>query len=164
MGRPRKSLEERLLTNIVKKDGCWLWTGYLAHGGYGHVSEGGAGGRRLLVHRASYETFVGPIPDGLSIDHLCRVRHCINPQHLEAVPIRVNILRGDTRAAANSVKTHCPQGHAYDAVNTRVTPKGYRVCRACAYEATMRCYAKHRETYREANRLRMRRRYREEVA
>lgn len=84
------------------------------------------------AHRYAYEHFIGPIPEGLQVDHLCRVRNCVNPDHLEAVTCRENVLRGDGVAAANARATHCPQGHAYDEANTYTWTNGGRHCRACA--------------------------------
>lgn len=108
--------------------GCQEWTGAKYSNGYGKVT---AQGRVVLVHRLSYELNVGPIPEGLVIDHLCRNRACIEPSHLEAVPQRTNLLRGEGPSAVNAQKTQCPKGHAYDAINTRVSPSGKRVCRLC---------------------------------
>lgn len=107
---------------------CWSWTAALASGGYGlfTVHE-----RMVLSHRFAYELLVGPIPDGLHIDHLCRNRRCVNPDHLEPVTCRENVLRGVSNSARNARKTHCPQGHPYDDENTYITPVGGRNCRAC---------------------------------
>lgn len=116
-------------------DDCWLWTAHKVHDGYGKFW---LDGRHVLAHRVSYEWLVGPIPDGLQIDHLCRVRHCVNPAHLEPVTQRENLLRGETILAANAAKTHCPSGHAYDDENTCVSG-GWRYCRACNRER-MRAY------------------------
>ncbi len=88
-------------------------------------------GERQYAHRLAYTEEYGSIPEGLVIDHLCRNRACRNVEHLEAVTSRENVLRGPTTVAAiNTVKTHCPQGHAYDEANTRVY-EGHRHCRAC---------------------------------
>ena len=89
-------------------------------------------GRRL--HRAIYEKFVGPIPDGLTIDHLCRNRLCVNPAHLEPVTLAANVLRGESLPAKNARKTHCPKGHPYDETNTHITKQGWRICKACNRE------------------------------
>lgn len=114
---------------LVDENGCWLWQGAVSPTGYG---QGSFGGRFLYVHRVSYEAFVGPIPEGLQIDHLCRVRRCCNPMHLEPVTVRENLMRGNTMTARRAGITHCPQGHAYDEANTYVSPKeGGRACRAC---------------------------------
>ncbi|MGE3795896.1 MAG: HNH endonuclease signature motif containing protein [Dehalococcoidia bacterium] len=112
-------------------DGCWLWTGARSKGGYGRFSVGSRadGTYRLgLAHRVAYELFVGAIPDGLHIDHLCRVTACVNPQHLEAVTSTEN-----RRRAARAVLS-CPKGHKYTAANTRVAKDGTRNCRQCSRE------------------------------
>jgi len=95
------------------KRGCWYWKGALTRGGYGTYSTVIDGVRRqVLVHRLAYELRNGRIGSGLQIDHLCRVRHCVNPKHMEPVTPRVNTLRGKTPAATNAAKTHCVRGHA----------------------------------------------------
>jgi hypothetical protein len=110
------------------KTPCWVWLGAL-NKGYGEIS---VMGKRRYAHQASHELFVGPLTVGLHFDHLCRNRACINPDHLEQVTIRVNILRGEGLAAKNAAKTHCPQGHPYDLLNTYIYPKNNgRHCRAC---------------------------------
>ena len=111
-------------------DGCWTWnTQVNPRTGYAVFREGDRFSRMRLAHRWSYEQFVGPIPEGLVIDHLCRVRHCVNPAHLEAVTPGENVRRAAARI------THCPHGHPYDAANTRLVrrPNGgvNRICRAC---------------------------------
>lgn len=106
--------------------GCWEWTAYLNKKGYG--SFGPFRGVKL-AHRVSYEALVGPIPEPLVIDHLCRVRNCVNPAHMEPVTSRENSRRGDSWARERG-KTHCPAGHAYDDVNT-YKQRGERVCKLC---------------------------------
>lgn len=110
--------------------GCWLAAYALDRDGYVRAR---VHGRRGLLHRIFYTVLTGPIPDGLQIDHLCRTRCCVNPQHLEPVTGRVNLLRGNTFQAANVAKTHCPQGHPYDATNTMLVgpKKSNRACREC---------------------------------
>lgn len=108
-------------------DECWPWLGSLDGGGYGQIRTGG---RRVKAHRFAYELLVGPIAEGLVIDHLCRSRSCANPKHLEAVTQGENIRRGLT-GATNAAKTHCPHGHEYAAANTYLY-RGKRACRACA--------------------------------
>lgn len=89
----------------------------------------------FYVHRVAWETLRGPIPDGMQLDHLCRQRACWNPDHLEPVSPRENVLRGVGITAMNAKKTHCPQGHPYDDANTGITSTGKRRCRACGREA-----------------------------
>lgn len=110
---------------------CWLWKSGLNVGGYGAFQVGR--GKRA-AHRFSYELLVGPIPVGLQLDHLCRVTACVNPAHLEPVTCRENLLRGETWQARNAAKTHCPQGHPYDAANTVTEISGSRSCRTCRNE------------------------------
>lgn len=119
--------EQRFQARIDKRpDGCWHWTGSLGSDGYGRLS---VDGKNLLAHRLSYEFSVGPIPDGLVIDHLCRNRACVNPGHLEPVTHQTNILRGAGEAAIHASKTHCVNGH--DLADAYRTPKGHRRCRTC---------------------------------
>lgn len=115
--------------------GCWLWTGSLNPGGYAQMS---INGRPRHVHRFSYEHFVGPIPAGLQIDHLCRNRSCVNPDHLEPVTQRENIMRGIAISAQNARKTHCKNGHEFTQDNTRTNKRGYRWCKKCAKQYVIR--------------------------
>lgn len=110
---------------------CRVWTGALDSHGYGWFSP--THGKPRKAHRVAWEVFKGPLPaDGTVPDHLCRVRRCINSEHLEWVTHQENIHRGVGPAATNRLKTHCPHGHPYDEVNTYVRPDGRgRECRAC---------------------------------
>lgn len=113
----------------IAEDGCWTWTGCLSADGYGNAK---IAGRDVRVHRWAYESIGGKsIPDGLVLDHLCRNRACCNPEHLEPVTNRENVLRGIGFAAVNAAKTHCPQGHEYTPENTYVSRRGQRKCRTC---------------------------------
>lgn len=131
------SFDERLEARIERdrEDGCWIWRGSLTSEGYGQVKRDR---RNLLVHRLIYERVVGPIPDGRYLDHLCRVRSCCNPEHLEPVTNKENVLRGVGPSAKNAVKTHCKHGHEFTAENTHVRPNGDRMCRACSREGQRR--------------------------
>lgn len=106
---------------------CWLWKGTITFFGYSHFW---INHKEVRAHRFSYKLLIGAIPDGLHLDHLCRVRSCVNPYHLEPVTNRINILRGDAPAAINARKTHCIHGHPFDAVNTWHY-KGFRFCKTC---------------------------------
>jgi hypothetical protein len=130
-GREVKPPEVRFWAKVSESpDGCWVWTGALAQG-YGRF--GVTKGRIVLAHRWVYEYLVGEIPEGLTIDHLCRTRACVRPDHLDPVPNAVNNLRSNNLSAINARKTHCPQGHPYDAENTRICG-GSRECRECKKE------------------------------
>jgi hypothetical protein len=122
-------LDDRFWSKVNKTDTCWLWTASVNHDGYGKFSYKK---RTFWVHRLSYLAIIGEIPEGMPLDHLCRVRNCVNPDHLEPVTNKENILRGEGPSAQNAKKTHCPQGHKYNKENTYIykfTQK--RACRMC---------------------------------
>ena len=137
---------EHLLAKVEVGPGdCLLWTGYVDPKGYPRISIPGR--KAAHAYRVAYELFVGPIPDGLTLDHTChngdpdcpggttcRHRRCVNPAHLEPVSQRENILRGKSRSAVLARRTHCPNGHPFDDANTYVTRAGVRHCRACKRE------------------------------
>jgi hypothetical protein len=128
---PRPTLAEIIWTRFDRSDGCWVWNGAPMNTGYGQY-------RNRLAHRLVYELLVGPIPESLTLDHLCRNRICVNPAHLEPVTFKENVLRGESLPARNARKTHCPQGHPYDEENTYVSPRGWRQCRTCIRERMRR--------------------------
>ncbi len=128
---------ERFLAK-VNKDGplfrgthCWLWLGRRARDGYGQFGFYTKGLKLFSAHRYLYEALRGPIPVGLSADHLCRNTSCVNPDHIEIVDIRSNILRGTAPAALNSRRATCSHGHPFDLFNTRFEKDGHRKCLAC---------------------------------
>ena len=120
---------ERFMNKVVPvtESGCWLWLGPETSG-YGRyrVPRG-----NLLAHRYAYENVRGPIPQGLQLDHLCRVRCCVNPDHLEPVTNRVNALRGVSFSAVNASKTHCKRGHPLEGNNLRIDVSRGRRERQC---------------------------------
>lgn len=122
----RSGLRERLLGRaIINQDtGCWEWTGVKTSRGYASVMVNYV---QHTAHRVSYEMLVGPIPTGLVLDHLCRVRHCINPAHLEPVTVRENTLRSPIRGT----ETECCRGHDLTGANLYISRKGKRACREC---------------------------------
>jgi hypothetical protein len=135
---------------------CWSWIASTNSKGYGQIMVGSrVDGTRKLVraHRLAYELLVGHIPTDaeagyrVTLDHLCRNHGCVNPAHLEVVSHRENVLRGVGLSATNAVKTHCPQGHAYDARNTYRSRGNSRLCRACHRE-----YEQRRRDLRKAQR------------
>jgi len=109
-------------------EGCWEWDHSRLNNGYGKF---GAGKKQYLAHRYAWELFRGPIPEDMQIDHLCRNRGCVNPDHMRVVTLKENVLAGIGITALNAKKTHCPQGHPYDAENTYRGVKGERKCREC---------------------------------
>jgi hypothetical protein len=119
--RPRPAADRFWEKVRESEAGCWLWTGY-THGGYGKFAVAYA--KNKYAHRFAYEALVGEIPEGLDLDHLCRVRNCVNPEHLEPVTRAENIRR------AVALITHCPHGHAYTPDNI-VASNPKRQCRTC---------------------------------
>lgn len=139
MERRKRDIEERFYEKVwMVEDGCWLWTGSTHPTGYGYFS---VKNYPVRAHRWAYEQFIGPIPERLVLDHLCKKRSCVNPKHLEPVTQQVNTLRGDTVLAENVAKTHCIHGHEFTSENTyviaRKTRAGktltHRHCKVCQH-------------------------------
>lgn len=127
----RPTPDERFMAHVSEAaGGCWQFAPANEDTGYGQFSE--THETTVLAHRWSYGFFRGEIPEGLQLDHLCRNRACVNPDHLEPVTAQVNLLRGETNAAHNAAKEVCLHGHAFTPENTYMTPVGGRCCRACA--------------------------------
>ena len=128
----------------VTREYHWLWTGGTATNGYGRAD---VDGRNQAAHRVAYEWLVGPIPTGLELDHLCGVRNCVNPAHLEPVTHKENIARGDTITSRASAKTHCPRGHELAGQNLVPSSlrKGRRDCLTCSRQRA-RDYRNRRKT------------------
>src|SRR5690349_12801035 len=117
-----QTIENLLKNYTIDKNGCWIWQRSINNGGYGYFAfRKGA----YLAHRASYTLHVGKIPEGLELDHLCCVRSCINPAHLEPVTPAENSRRRSAKL------THCKYGHAFTADNVYLDPNGWRRCRTC---------------------------------
>jgi hypothetical protein len=119
---------------------CWVWSGALDKKGYPVIGVSGLSSR---AHNAAYVLAKGPLPEGMVLDHLCRVPACINPDHLEAVTNAVNVLRGGGFSAVNAVKTHCVHGHEFTPENTYMGKLG-RACRKCAVDRNRKYRLAHR--------------------
>ena len=137
-GRPAEPLNERILRLTDRSGECWLWLGRLDRFGYGRIT---VNKQSAKAHRVSYETFVGPIPAGLQIDHLCRVRHCVRPQHLEPVTAKVNMHRAAAatgaiagkRVGGMQIGERCAEGHIVEGENV-YQRRGLNYCLTCRRE------------------------------
>ena len=135
----RVDMAERFWAKVRKTETCWLWTGCLV-GGYGQFST--IRPKRAKAHRLAYEMLVGPIPSGLTLDHLCRNRACVRPSHLEPVTDEENRRRGNGFAARNARKMACKRGHKFTKENTYLRPEDQRECVKCRLAYHRKHYAK----------------------
>ena len=123
-GSASTRFEERYIPE--PSSGCWIWLGHLSgSSGYGYLD---VDGRSERAHRYSYTMHKGVIPNGLVIDHLCRMPWCVNPDHLEAVTQKTNVQRGNV---TGNHKLYCHQGHPKFGENLYINPAGFKVCREC---------------------------------
>jgi hypothetical protein len=128
----KTSVEDRFWAKVEKSseaEGCWNWKGYIMWAGYGHF--GPNSGSPIRAHRFAYELLVGPIPENRGLDHLCRNRACVNPDHLEVVTQKENVLRGESIQAQRARQTRCIHGHPLFGDNLYVRPNGGRPGREC---------------------------------
>lgn len=144
-GPKRQDPDVLFWRHVIRRgdDECWGWIGAKHPFGYGCFEHWRL--KATLAHRISYMLLVGPIPEGLELDHLCRNTECTNPRHLEPVLPKVNKARGIGVGAKNIVKTHCPHGHEYTPENTWVSKMGERNCRECFRLNSNRWYHANRE-------------------
>lgn len=128
---------ERIRNRYVEvPSGCWMWLSTINTTGYALMK---VEGRHRVAHRVVYEHMVGPIPDGLVLDHLCMVKACVNPAHLEPVTQAENVRRCNETLGIKQYATHCPSGHDL-ATHGRLSSEGFRRCRACEKPASQRRY------------------------
>lgn len=140
-GQKGLSEEERFWPKVVVTGFCWLWAARKSDSGHGLFSLSNHG-RTVRAHRWAYESLVGPIPEGLDLDHLCRIRACVNPDHLEPVTRKENTLRGFGVTAIFSRQDYCTNGHSLlISENVYIRKDGTRQCRVCKRER-MRRYKK----------------------
>jgi len=141
LGEMSRTLIERFLDKIGEPfdshNDCWLWCGGKTGSGYGQIRNGR---RKMCAHCLSHELFIGPIPEGHAVDHLCRVRHCVNPDHLRALSHHENY------GQASLSKTHCKNGHEYSEVNT-YRSRRQRHCRICMRDANRRFQMKRKSDF-----------------
>jgi hypothetical protein len=134
----------------IDSNNCWLWSGAINKSGYSLITRKH---KQIRLHRWVYEQFYNEIPQGLVIDHLCRVRHCVNPDHLEAVTLKENVLRGDAAKPRKFKKEYCIRGHKFDELNTlyqNYKGKIRRSCKIC-YNNRMREYMRNKKLERIVN-------------
>jgi len=131
---------------MINTDECMLFAGSINTDGYGIIL---ANRKQYRAHRVMYESYTGKNIDGLYSDHLCRVRNCINPDHIEPVDNVTNIMRGEAPSAKNARKTHCNKGHELTSDNIHVRNNGWRICKAChaTWQRVYRAKVKERKQY-----------------
>lgn len=142
-----EEFEAHFWGRVDKSGDCWLWTACLTQSGYGHAW---VSGRIVYAHRVAYELVRGPIPSGMQLDHLCRNRACVNPDHLEPVTNHDNILRGFSPTAKKARQTHCIHGHPFTGDNLKIRSEGWRSCRTCMRARQPEYQRRYRQRRREA--------------
>jgi hypothetical protein len=132
------SAEARFWARVDKTETCWLWTATLNGSGYGQIT---IGRKNWMAHRVAYSLVIGPIPEGLEVDHLCRVRSCVNPEHLEPVDHRTNMLR----SPVTELHADCYRGHPLTEGNLLIFADGLRRCAICRRERARKSWAKRQQ-------------------
>lgn len=149
IGRPRQRPIDRFTRQVrVVASGCHEWAGTIDKYGYGQFGTGGRTGQKVGAHRWAYRHYKGPIPEGFQIDHLCRNRKCVNPEHMEAVTPRENVMRSSNPASVNARRTHCVNGHPLFGDNIYPNTSRQRVCKICKKATSDRNYRKRQEAIR----------------
>jgi hypothetical protein len=131
-----EAFEARFWEKVDASASCWAWTASTKGNGYGQVKHRDRKSP-LFAHRAAYEMLVGEIPEGMTLDHLCKNTLCVNPDHLEVVTMKVNVLRSTSPTAINATKTHCVRGHEFTPENLLGGSLG-RSCKTCHRERMRR--------------------------
>ena len=132
--------EQRFWYKVEKTNYCWNWKLSLDKDGYGRIK---VNRKKIGAHRFSYELIKGEIPEGLQLDHICKNKACVNPDHLEAVTCDENIKRAENQVTTiNSRKTHCPKGHPYSGDNLFFVKSGHRGCKTCHRQKALLYYHK----------------------
>jgi hypothetical protein len=151
-GKRNRPLIDRLMERVDAEGDCWVWTKRISPNGYGLFTagtQGRVGQYAHMAHRQVWAELVGPIPEAMQLDHLCRNRACVNPDHMEPVT-RAENMRRSAAVAVKRQKTECAQGHQYTPENTFVDKNGYRGCRICRRAASLKFAQKKRAALRAA--------------
>jgi hypothetical protein len=145
LSRLDEELRTLLEDRIFRTGDCWLWIGSVSDRGYGNVTYKG---KSYKAHRLAYHFYKEDLIPGLEIDHLCKVKNCVNPDHLEQVTKQENMRRSDCVSAVNRRKTRCKRGHDFNSDNTYTHKSGKRSCRLCRNEDGKKLYYRNHEQIR----------------